>query len=219
MKRPRTLALTLFLSVLSTLGPLSLDTYLPSLPDIGRSLYASTLQVQLTISSYLFGSGVGAIFYGPVSDRLGRRPVLLWALVFYAIITTGCAVAPSIWALITLRFVQGVAVAGAMALARAMVRDTSSGVRAGRQLSLIASITGFAPVIAPVIGGALQIWFGWRASFVLLLLIGGVIGVIAALRVPETLRHLDKSPFSLAAMAVAYRSVALHRGLPRISPS
>jgi len=126
MKRPRTLSLTLLLSFLSTLGPFSLDMYLPSLPDIGLDLHASTLQVQLTISSYLFGSAVGQIFYGPVSDRLGRRPVLLWALVFYAIITTSCAVAPSVGALITLRFVQGVGVAGIM------VRDISSGVRAGR---------------------------------------------------------------------------------------
>jgi len=132
MKRPRTLSLTLLLSFLSTLGPFSLDMYLPSLPDIGLDLHASTLQVQLTISSYLFGSAVGQIFYGPVSDRLGRRPVLLWALVFYAIITTSCAVAPSVGALITLRFVQGVGVAGIMALARATVRDISSGVRAGR---------------------------------------------------------------------------------------
>jgi multidrug resistance protein len=186
--------------------------YLPSLPDIGRDLAASTLQVQLTISTYLFGSGIGAIFYGPVSDRLGRRPVLLWALVFYAIITTGCAVAPSIWALITLRFVQGIAVAGAMALARAMVRDISSGVRAGQELSLMGSITGFAPIIAPVIGGGLQIWFGWRANFVALLLFGGVIGSVAALRLPETFRRPIKMPFSFVGMAAAYRSVTDHRG-------
>jgi MFS transporter, DHA1 family, multidrug resistance protein len=212
MKRPNTLKLTLFLSFLSTLGPLSLDTYLPSLPDIGLSLEASTLQVQLTISSYLFGSGIGAIIYGPVSDHLGRRPVLLRALVLSGIMTTACAVAPSIVAFITLRFVQGIAVAGAMALARAMVRDISSGVRAGRELSLVASITGFVPVIAPVIGGALQIWFGWRANFVALLLFAVVIGSIAGLRVPETLRHPIKAPFSFIGMAVEYRSVALHRG-------
>src|SRR5262252_11036710 len=107
MLRPGTFALTLLLSFLTALGPLSMDMYLPSLPDIGRTLSAPVLQVQLTISSYLFGSAVGQIFYGPVSDRLGRRPVLLWALVFYAIITTSCAVAPSVGALITLRFVQG----------------------------------------------------------------------------------------------------------------
>jgi DHA1 family bicyclomycin/chloramphenicol resistance-like MFS transporter len=137
---------------------------------------------------------------------------LLWALVFYAIITTGCAVAPSIWALITLRFVQGIAVAGAMALARAMVRDISSGVRAGQELSLMGSITGFAPIIAPVIGGGLQIWFGWRANFVALLLFGGVIGSVAALRLPETFRRPIKMPFSFVGMAAAYRSVTDHRG-------
>jgi MFS transporter, DHA1 family, multidrug resistance protein len=212
MKRPRTLALTLFLSFLSTLGPFSLDMYLPSLPDIGRSLQASTLEVQLTISSYLFGSAVGQIFYGSFSDRLGRRPVLMAALVLYSVVTIGCAAAPSIGALVALRFIQGIGVAGAMALARAMVRDISSGVRAGRALSLMGSITGFAPIIAPVIGGALQTWFGWRANFVLLLLIAGVMGTITVLRLPETLRHPIKTPFSIIAMAALYRSVALHRG-------
>ena len=212
MKRPRTLALTLFLSFLSTLGPLSLDMYLPSLPDIGRSLEASTLQVQMTISSYLFGSAIGQIVYGAVSDRFGRRPVLLAALAFYAVVTIGCAAAPSIGALVALRFVQGVAVVGAMVLARAMVRDISSGVRAGRALSLMASITGMAPVVAPVIGGSLQIWFGWCAIFVLLALFAGAIGAMAALRLPETLRHPVKMPFSLVGMAALYRSVATHRG-------
>jgi MFS transporter, DHA1 family, multidrug resistance protein len=212
MKRPRIQALTLFLSFLSTLGPLSLDMYLPSLPDIGRSLQASTLQVQLTISSYLFGSAIGQIFYGPVSDRFGRRPVLLASLVFYAVVTIGCAAAPSIGALIALRFVQGIAVVGAMVLARAMVRDFSSGVRAGRELSLMASITGVAPIVAPVIGGSLQIWFGWRANFVLLVLFACVIGLMAALRLPETLRHPIKTPFSLVAMTKLYSSVAMHRG-------
>jgi MFS transporter, DHA1 family, multidrug resistance protein len=176
MKRRNTLALTLCLSFLSTHGPFSLDMYLPSLPDIARSLQASTLEVQLTISSYLFGSAVGQIFNGAVSDRLGRRPVLLWALVFYSIITTACAVAPSVDVLITLRFVQGVGIAGIMVLARAMVRDISSGVRAGLELSLMGSITGLAPIIAPVIGGGLQILFGWRANFVLLLLFASTIG-------------------------------------------
>ena len=212
MKRPNTLALTLCLSFLSTLGPFSLDMYLPSLPDIGRSLQASTLEVQLTISSYLFGSAVGQIFYGAVSDRLGRRPVLLWALVFYSIITTACAVASSVAVLITLRFVQGVGVAGIMVLARAIVRDISSGVRAGRELSLMGSITGLAPIIAPVIGGSLQVWFGWRANFVLLLLFASTIGSVAGLWLPETLRHPIKTPFSFVAMAALYRSVALHRG-------
>src|SRR6516165_6774850 len=188
MLRPGTFALTLLLSFLTALGPLSMDMYLPSLPDIGRTLQVPVLQVQLTISSYLFGFAVGQIFYGPVSDRLGRRPVLLTALVLYALATVGCAAARSIDALIGLRFLQALGGAGAIVLARAVVRDLYSGVRAGRELSLMGAITGVAPIVAPVIGGGLQTFFGWRAIFVLLVICALVIGATAARLLPETLR-------------------------------
>ena len=212
MLRPGTFALTLLLSFLTALGPLSMDMYLPSLPDIGRTLGAPVLQVQLTISSYLFGFAAGQIFYGPVSDRLGRRPVLLAALVVYALATVGCAMAQSIRALIALRFLQALGGAGAIVLARAVVRDLYSGVRAGRELSLMGAVTGVAPIIAPVIGGGLQTFFGWRATFVLLVICAFVIGATAARLLPETLRERPKTPFSLRGMAVLYRSVAVHHG-------
>ena len=212
MLRPGTFALTLLLSFLTALGPLSMDMYLPSLPDIGRTLGAPVLQVQLTISSYLFGFAAGQIFYGPVSDRLGRRPVLLAALVVYALATVGCAMAQSIHALIALRFLPALGGAGANVLARAVVRDLYSGVRAGRELSLMGAVTGVAPIIAPVIGGGLQTFFGWRATFVLLVICAFVIGATAARLLPETLRERPKTPFSLRGMAVLYRSVAVHHG-------
>jgi DHA1 family bicyclomycin/chloramphenicol resistance-like MFS transporter len=211
MLQPGTFALTLLLSLLTALGPLSMDMYLPSLPDIGRTLNAPIVQVQLTISSYLFGFAAGQIFYGPVSDRFGRRPVLLAALVLYALATIGCAVAQSIGGLIALRFLQAVGGAGAIVLARAVVRDIYSGVRAGRELSLMGAITGVAPIVAPVIGGGLQIWFGWRATFVLLVAFAALIGAVAARLLPETLRETIKAPFSLGAMSEMYRSVAVHR--------
>jgi DHA1 family bicyclomycin/chloramphenicol resistance-like MFS transporter len=212
MLRPGTFALTLLLSFLTALGPLSMDMYLPSLPDIARALDAPVLQVQLTISSYLFGFAVGQIFYGPVSDRIGRRPVLLAALVVYALATVGCAAARSIDALIGLRFLQALGGAGAIVLARAVVRDLYSGVRAGRELSLMGAITGVAPIVAPVIGGALQTFFGWRATFVLLLVFAVVVGLTTVRLLPETLREPTKAPFSVRAMAVMYWSVAVHRG-------
>src|SRR5436190_4374697 len=212
MLRPGTFALTLLLSFLTALGPLSMDMYLPSLPDIGRTLQAPTLDVQLTISSYLFGFAAGQIFYGPVSDRLGRRPVLLAALVLYALATIGCAAAQSIGGLIALRFLQAVGGAGAIVLARAVVRDLYSGVRAGRELSLMGAITGVAPIVAPVIGGGLQTFFGWRATFVLLVICALVIGATAARLLPETLRERPKTTFSLREMSALYRSVAVHRG-------
>ena len=212
MLRPGTFALTLLLSFLTALGPLSMDMYLPSLPDIGRTLSAPVLQVQLTISSYLFGFAVGQILYGPISDRLGRRPVLLVALIVYALATIGCAAARSIDALIGLRFLQALGGAGAIVLARAVVRDLYSGVRAGRELSLMGAITGVAPIVAPVIGGGLQTFFGWRATFVLLVMIAVVVGATAARLLPETLREPPKTPFSLRAIGAMYRSVVVHRG-------
>ena len=212
MLRPDTFALTLLLSLLTALGPLSMDMYLPSLPEIGRTLHAPVLDVQLTISSYLFGFAVGQIFYGPISDRIGRKPVLLAALVLYAVATIGCAMAQSIDRLIALRFLQSLGGAGAIVLARAVVRDLYSGARASRELSLMGSITAFAPIVAPMIGGVLQTAFGWRATFVLLVIFAGIAGSAAARLLPETLRQRTPGPFSPAAMGALYRSVLVHRG-------
>ncbi len=210
--RPGTFALTLLLSLLTALGPLTMDMYLPSLPAIGQALDASTVQVQLTISSYLIGFAVGQIFYGPVSDRLGRRPVILAALVLYVAATIVCAVAQSIHVLIAVRFVQALGGAGCIVLARAAVRDLYSGVRAGRELSLMGSITAFAPIVAPAIGGALQDAFGWHATFYVLVVFALVSGALAARFLPETLRQRASGPFSFTAMGALYRSVLTHWG-------
>jgi len=212
MLRPDTFALTLLLSLLTALGPMSMDMYLPSLPDIGRALHASTAQVQLTISSYLFGFAVGQIVYGPISDRFGRRPVILAALAVYGVASVVCATTQSIETLTAVRFVQALGGAGSIVLARAVVRDLYTGVRAGRELSLMGSITAFAPIVAPAIGGVLQTAFGWRSSFILLVIFAAVAGSTAARLLPETLRVRTPGPFSLLAMGGLYRSVLAHRG-------
>src|SRR5580692_10960490 len=212
MLRPGTFALTLLLSLLTALGPLSMDMYLPSLPAIGEALGAPISQVQLTISSYLIGFAVGQMIYGPISDRYGRRPVILIALMVNCIAAVICALTQSIGALTAARFVQALGGAGCIVLARAAVRDLYSGVRAGRELSLMGSITAFAPIVAPAIGGVLQTAFGWRASFVLLVVFALVAGSAAALLLPETLRQRASGQFSFAAMGGLYRSVLVHRG-------
>jgi MFS transporter, DHA1 family, multidrug resistance protein len=211
MLRPDTFALTLLLALLTGLGPLSMDMYLPSLPDIGHALHAPTAQVQLTISSYLFGFASGQIIYGPISDRFGRKPVLLVALVVYVAATLVCATTQSIETLTAVRFLQALGGAGSIVLARAAVRDLYSGVRAGRELSLMGTITAFAPIVAPFIGGILQTAFGWRASFILLAFCGAVAGVAAFRLLPETLRQRTPGPFSLATIGRLYRSVLVHR--------
>ena len=209
---PGTFALTLLLSFLTALGPLSMDMYLPSLPAIARTLDAPILDVQLTISSYLFGFAVGQIFYGPVSDRVGRKPILLGALVLYGFASIGCALAQSVDGLIAMRFLQALGGAGVIVLARAVVRDIYSGARASRELSLMGAITAFAPIVAPTIGGLLQTAFGWRATFVLLLIFACICGAVAALLLPETLKHRSDQPFSFVKMIALYPSVLKHRG-------
>ena len=169
MLRPGTFALTALLAALTAVGPLTTDMYLPSLPDIAQRLGASTAQTQLTISSYLIGFAVGQIVYGPVSDRHGRKPVLLAAVVLYCAATLACALATSIEMLIIARAGQALGGSGGIVLARAIVRDLYSGARAGRELSLIGAVMALAPVFAPLVGGVLQTGFGWRSVFFTLL--------------------------------------------------
>jgi DHA1 family bicyclomycin/chloramphenicol resistance-like MFS transporter len=212
MLRPGSFALTVLLALLTGIGPLSTDMYVPSLPDIGRALHASTEQVQLTISSYLLGFATGQILYGPVSDRFGRKPVLMAALVLYGLGSIVCATTQSIEMLAALRFVQALGGAGAIVLARAVVRDLYSGVRAGRELSLMGSIQALAPILAPVIGGVLQTVFGWRASFMLLVIFAALVGTATARLLPETLQKPTPGPFSLATIGRLFASVLAHRG-------
>jgi len=211
MLRPDTFALTLLLAALTGLGPMSSDMYVPSLPAISHALHVPIAQVQLTISSYLIGFATGQIVYGPISDRLGRKPVLLAAIGVYGLGSVLCATTQSIDALIVARFVQALGGAGAIVLARAVVRDLYSGVRAGRELSLMGSIQAFAPIMAPLIGGALQTVLGWHASFILLVIVAVAAGTATARLLPETLRKRTPAPLSVAAMGGLYGSVLAHK--------
>src|SRR5471030_2193989 len=210
MLRPGTFALTALLAALSAIGPLTTDMYLPSLPDIARQLGASTAQVQLTISAYLIGFAVGQILYGPVSDRHGRKPVLLAALALYCVASLACALSTSIEMLIVARFVQALGGSGGIVLARAVVRDLYSGVRAGRELSLIGSVMALAPVLAPIVGGVLQTGFGWRSIFVTLIAAGLACASIVWFLLPETLSARATEPVSPSTMLKSYRAVARH---------
>ena len=146
MLRPDTFALTALLALLSALGPVSTDMYLSSLPDIGRKLGATPAEVQLTLSVFLVGFAVGQIVYGPLSDRYGRKPVVMAALSIYVVGCLACSFATSIETLLAARVAQALGGSGAVVLARAIVRDLYSGARAGRELSLMGAIMALAPV-------------------------------------------------------------------------
>jgi MFS transporter, DHA1 family, multidrug resistance protein len=208
--KPDTLGMTVMLALLAALGPLSTDMYLPSLPAIARDLDATTAQTQLTLSAFLLGFALGQLVYGPASDRVGRRPVLLVGLAIFLAASAACAAATSIELLTAARFVQAVGAAGPIVLARAMVRDLYEGPRAGRELSRMAAIMGLVPALAPILGGILQGLFGWRANFAATVLFGFGLGAAAVVAIPETIPARMPGPLSFSAMLKSFATLLRH---------
>ena len=213
MLRPDTFALTALLALLTALGPLAVDMYLPSFPDIARLLSASPATVQLTLSLYMVAYAVGQIVYGPLSDRFGRIPVLRLALGIYCVASLACALAPNIELLLAARSLQALGASGAIVLARAIVRDLYSGARAGRELSLMGAIMALAPVGAPMIGGVLQSGFGWRSHFILQIAFGLIAALFVWRKLPETLKLPTPGPFSLTAILAGYAEILRNRAV------
>jgi MFS transporter, DHA1 family, multidrug resistance protein len=208
--KPDTLGMTVMLAMLVALGPLSTDMYLPSLPAIARELHATTAETQLTLSAFLVGFAVGQFVYGPISDKVGRRPVLLAGLGIYVAASLACTFAPSIAMLIAARFLQAAGAAGPVVLARAMVRDLYEGPRVGRELSRMGAIMGLVPALAPILGGLLQVLFGWRATFATTVLCGVGLGAAAMISLPETIPARTPGPLSLGAMLSSFRTLLRH---------
>ena len=177
----------LILGGLSAFGPLSIDMYLPGLPHMTDDLGASASTGQLTLTACVLGLAFGQVLAGPFSDRLGRRRPLLIGLVAYAAASVACALAPTIWTLIPLRLVQGVAGAAGIVIARAIVRDLYSGDAAAKMFSLLMLVMGTAPIFAPIIGGQALRVMSWRGIFIVLAAIGALLFVASALWLNETL--------------------------------
>jgi MFS transporter, DHA1 family, multidrug resistance protein len=184
----------LILGALSAFGPLSIDMYLPGLPELGRSLDAPAWAVQLTLTACLAGLALGQIVAGPLSDRFGRRGPLLVGVAAYAVASALCALAPSVEVLVVLRFAQGIAGAAGIVIARAIVRDMHSGVAAARFFSLLMLVNGLAPILAPVIGGQVLAVTSWRGVFVVLTAIGVLLFAATATGLDETLAPDKRHP-------------------------
>ncbi|MGH6933070.1 MAG: multidrug effflux MFS transporter [Dongiaceae bacterium] len=211
MRRPNSTAVTALLSALVAIGPLSTDLYLPSLPGLARDFGVATADVQLTLSVFLAGLAVAQLVHGPLSDRYGRRPVLLAGLCIYLVATVACMVAPSISLLVAARFVQAVGACVGPVLGRAVVRDVHGREGAARILSYLSAAMALAPAIGPILGGFLEISFGWRANFMALAIYGGL-GLLATfLMLPETNGHPDPEAARPARIAAGYRGLLGHR--------
>ncbi|HUI96102.1 MAG TPA: multidrug effflux MFS transporter [Xanthobacteraceae bacterium] len=202
MLRRDTLGLTALLGLLTAFGPLATDIYALSMPSIGRLLHAGTADVQLTMTSYLIGYGIGQLVYGPLSDRLGRKPALVIALSLFCGASALCAAAPTIGTLIFARGLQALGAAGAVLLPRAIVRDLHVGDHAGRELSRIGAIMSLIPVSAPLVGGIVQAALGWRANFVIVVGVGITATAVVWRSLPET---LPPRPAGAAALADVLR--------------
>ncbi|WP_414472464.1 multidrug effflux MFS transporter [Microvirga sp. M2] len=210
MLKPDTLALTVVLALLTALGPLSTDMYLPSLPAIAAGLQATTGQAQMTLSAFLLGFAAGQFVYGPVSDRVGRRPVLLFGLGLFSLASLICALAPTIEVLIGARFLQALGASGPIVLGRAIVRDFYEGPRAGRELSRMGSIMGVVPAVAPVLGGLIAQFYEWRMTFAVMLICGIALAATVLLRLPESIRTKSDAPLSFTAILAGFGMLLRH---------
>jgi DHA1 family bicyclomycin/chloramphenicol resistance-like MFS transporter len=190
-------ALAMILAALAMIGPFTIDTYLPSFPFIGTDLQATPAQMQQTLSLYLFTLAFMTLFHGTLSDSFGRRPVILVSLAVYVVTAAGCALATSLPQLLFWRAVQGLAAGAGMIVGRAIIRDTFAGHEAQRLMSLVTMIFGVAPAIAPVIGGWLQDWFGWRTIFWFLAAYGVLLFVAVTRRLAETHPLAARQPFAV----------------------
>ncbi|MCL2656241.1 MAG: multidrug effflux MFS transporter [Betaproteobacteria bacterium] len=204
--------LLLLLGTLVAFGPLSIDLYLPALPAIARGLAASAETVQLSVTVFLAGFSAGMLFYGPISDRFGRRRIVLSGIALFVLATLACAFANSATSLIAARFLQALGGGAASVLARAVARDVYPPVEALRKLSQMAMVTAIAPLLAPVIGSGVLLFGGWRATFGVLLAWGAICLVATWTCLPETLPPERRGTLKIGQAFAAYGQILTNPG-------
>src|ERR1700694_165323 len=198
------------LAPLATLGPFSIDAYLPAFAGIQSSLGATPLEIQQTLSGYLFAFGLMFLFHGALSDSFGRKPVIMVALVVYTLASAGGALATSVHSLIWWRVVQGLSVGAGMVVGRAMIRDLYGPEDSQRLMSMVTLFFGLAPAIAPVIGGWLFVGLGWRAIFWFLAAVGLILVLVGWRFLPETLAEQGRQSFHPVALIKGYEEVGIN---------
>jgi DHA1 family bicyclomycin/chloramphenicol resistance-like MFS transporter len=199
------------LALLLGLQPVTTDLYLPALPRLTRAFEASTAQSQLTMSALILAFGVGQLFWGPVADRFGRRPVLLLSLSLYTAASLGATLAPAMGWLVLWRTLQGAALAAAVVCARAMVRDLYEPSEGAHVMSKGMSGLGFIAIASPVLGGTLAATLGWRAPLGAVAAIGAIALLFVARWLPESLAQRNAHALRLKPLAGAVREVLGHR--------
>jgi len=203
--------LAVVLGALTAIGPLAIDMYLPALPGIARELGVPIAAVQVSLASYFAGMSIGQILYGPLSDRLGRKPILSLGLVIFVGASLACAFTTSVTQLVVFRFLQALGGCAPLVVPRAVVRDYFDGREAVRMLSMLILVMMLGPILAPFVGGQLLIRFGWRSMFFVLAGYGFVWLVLAAWLLPESLRPDQRRRESVAAIVATYGRILSDR--------
>jgi DHA1 family bicyclomycin/chloramphenicol resistance-like MFS transporter len=188
------------LGLIVAVGPFAIDMYLPALPTIAADLNASTAATQMTLMVFFITFGVAQIAFGPISDMIGRKRPLYFGLGLFAIGGIGCGLSPTIEWLIFFRFIQGVGAAACMVVPRAVIRDLHTGIEATRLMSTIMLVFSVSPILAPLLGSAVIVPFGWRAVFVAVTIVAILAFALVAFALPETLRPQDRVRVSLGSV-------------------
>ena len=189
-------ALAVLLASLGMLGPFAIDTYLPAFSGIAASIGATPIQMQQTLSAYLFGFAFMNLFHGALSDSFGRRPVVLTGIAVFAAASVGCALSQSIGALVFFRALQGLSTGAGIVVSRAIIRDMFPPADAQRMMSMVTIFFGIAPAIAPMVGGLLFVHIGWHAVFWFLALVGLLLWIANYRLLPETLHTSQRQAFN-----------------------
>ena len=200
-------ALAILLALLGMVGPFSIDTYLPAFPAIAGGLGATPVQMQQTLSAYLFAFAFMALFHGALSDSLGRRPVVLWGLAIFTLASAGCALSQSIGQLIFFRALQGLSAGAGIVVSRAVIRDLFPPTQAQRVMSQVTIFFGVAPAIAPIVGGWVSVHLNWHGVFWFLTLVGCGLWLANWRLLPETLAPADRQSIALMPLMRGYREL------------
>ena len=199
------------LAALTALAPLSIDMYLPAFPAIEQGLAAPAGRISLTLAAFFIGMALGQLFYGPLSDRFGRKPPLYAGLLLYVVASLACMLVDNITALIVCRFFQALGGCAGAVIARAIVRDRCSASESARVFSMLMLVMGLAPILAPILGGELLLWASWRWLFLVLALFGVACLVLLHWRLQETHDTRHAEPLALGAVLRAYAKLCGNR--------
>lgn len=197
-------ALAVLLAVLGMLGPFSIDTYLPAFAGIATALGATPIEMQQTLSAYLFGFAFMNLFHGALADSFGRRPVVLWGIALFTIASAGCALSQSIGQLVFFRAVQGLSTGAGIVVSRAVIRDMFPPAQAQQVMSQVTIYFGVAPAVAPIVGGWLFVHTGWHSIFWFLALVGAILWITNFRLLPETLHPSHRQPFNVRHLMRGY---------------